>query len=139
MKKNRKIYITDFDLQRLRNVLLEAENTGYRGSEYLTNLKEELDSAQIVRPTEVPPDVITMNSKVRVADLDRGEEMVFTLVYPQDADIQQDKLSILAPIGTALLGYRVGDQVEYEVPAGVTRLEVRELLYQPESSGDYDL
>lgn len=88
---------------------------------------------------EVPPDVITMNSRVKLQDLDSGDEMIYTLVYPSDADTGQNRISILAPIGTALIGYRVGDIVEWKVPSGVKRLKVEEILYQPEASGDFDL
>jgi regulator of nucleoside diphosphate kinase len=72
-------------------------------------------------------------------DLEAGEEMILTLVFPKDADISQDKISVLAPIGTAVLGYHVGDTIEWEVPDGIRKLEVRKILYQPEASGDYDL
>ena len=68
-----------------------------------------------------------------------GEEETYTLVYPENMDMSQGKVSILAPIGTAMLGYRVGDVFEWEVPAGNRRLKVEKLLYQPEDSGDFDL
>jgi len=87
----------------------------------------------------VPPDVITMNSRVRLYDLDADEELIFTLVFPEDADPAENKISVLAPIGMAMLGYRVGDTFEWEVPAGISRLRVLEILYQPEAAGDYDL
>jgi regulator of nucleoside diphosphate kinase len=76
---------------------------------------------------------------VSLIDLDSAEEMVLTLVFPRDADLNQDKISVLAPIGTAVLGYHVGDTIEWEVPDGTRRLEVRKIIYQPEASGDYDL
>jgi len=76
-----------------------------------------------------------MNSQVRIRDLEAGRVMVYTLVFPQDADASQGKISVLAPIGTALLGYRVGDMIECKVPAGVKRLRVEEVLYQPEAAG----
>jgi len=80
-----------------------------------------------------------MNSKVRLRDVGRQEEMVYWLVFPGNADPDQNKISILAPIGTALLGYRVGDIIEWKVPAGVTKLKVEEILYQPEATGDSHL
>lgn len=85
------------------------------------------------------PDVITMNSKARLRDLDTGEEMIFTLVFPGNANIENDKISVVAPIGTAMLGQRVGDEFEWEVPAGSVRLRVEEMLYQPEAAGDFHL
>lgn len=133
------IHITRFDLERLQKLLQEARYTGYRKSEYLENLQEELNRAEIVSSQEIPSDVITMNSIVRLVDLDTGEEETYTLVFPENADIKQGKISVLAPIGTAMLGYEVGDIFEWEVPAGKRRLRVKEILYQPEASGDFDL
>jgi regulator of nucleoside diphosphate kinase len=80
-----------------------------------------------------------MNSRVRLRDLDSGEQMEVSLVYPSASDAAAKKISILAPIGTAILGYRKGDVVEWEVPAGMRRLEVEDVLYQPEASGDFSL
>ena len=85
----------------------------------------------MVPRAEIPPDVVTMGSTVRLTDLQTGEEETYTLVYPNDADIDENKLSVLAPIGTALLGYRAGDVVEWPVPAGVRRFRVEEVLSQP--------
>lgn len=133
------IIITGLDRQRLIDLILDAQAGEYRRSIYLENLRGELDRAQIVAPEEVPADVITMNSKVVLLDLDSGEQETYTLVYPEHADTAQGKISILAPIGTAMLGYRVGDEFEWEVPAGKRRLKVEKLLYQPEAAGDYEL
>jgi regulator of nucleoside diphosphate kinase len=96
-----------------------------------------LDQADLVRPVEVPNDVITMNSTFRLQDLDNAEEAVYSLVFPADADSLRGKISVLAPIGTAVLGYRVGDTVEWDVPAGLKRFTVKEIVYQPEAAGDY--
>jgi regulator of nucleoside diphosphate kinase len=135
----RKIHISDSDNKRLRDLLAEAKYSEYRGSEYLDDLEQELDRAMIVDPKKVPPDLVTMNSQVRLEDLETGEEMVYTLVYPEDADYTHNKISILAPIGTAMLGYRVGDIFEWKVPEGLSKMKIKEILYQPESSGDYHL
>lgn len=133
------IQITQFDLERLQKLLQEAKYTKYRKSEYLEKLQMELDRAEVVLPQDIPGDTITMNSRVRLVDLDTGEEEIYTLVFPDHADLGQGKISILAPIGTAMLGYEVGDTFEWEVPAGKRRLQVKEILYQPEASGDFDL
>ena len=119
--------------------MVEAGHSDYRGSEYLKNLENELERAEVVPPEQIPPDVITMNSKVRLIDTDTGEETVYTLVFPENADLSQNKISVLAPVGTAMLGYRVGDTFEWDVPAGKLTFKVEEILYQPEASGDYDL
>jgi regulator of nucleoside diphosphate kinase len=133
------IHITVLDLERLRKLLQEAQYTDYRKSTYLDSLREELDRAFIVASRDIPDDVITMNSRVCLVDLDTQEEEIYTLVFPENADLKQGKVSILAPIGTAMLGYEVGDIFEWEVPAGKRKLQVKEILYQPEASGDFDL
>lgn len=133
------IFITSYDKERLEQLLAEAKRSGYRGSEYLVRLENELARAKVVSPKEIPPDVITMNSKSLLLDIEAGEEMVYTLVFPDDADIVQDKISILAPIGTAMLGYRVGDIFEWPVPDGMRKIQVKQILYQPEAKGDYHL
>ena len=79
-----------------------------------------------------------MNSSVRLKDLDTKKELTYTLVFPSDADAGQNRISVLAPIGTALIGYRVGDIITWEVPAGRRRLKVEKIIYQPEAAGDYD-
>ena len=135
----RTIHITEYDLTRLRDLMREARRLEPRGNQYLDNLERELARAKVVAPSEVPPDLITMNSRVRLIDLDTREEMVYTLVFPDHADIAQSKISVLAPIGTAMLGYRVGDVFAWEVPDGVRRIQVEELLYQPEAAGDCHL
>ena len=80
-----------------------------------------------------------MNSQACLIDLDTGEKMTYTLVFPRDADVERGKISVLAPIGTAMLGYRVGDVFEWSVPEGLRRLKVKRILYQPEACGDYQL
>ena len=137
--EQRTIYITEYDLKRLRELIEEAKRIDRRGNQYLESLDAELSHGKVVAPTEVPSDVVTMNSQVRLIDLDTHEEMVYTLVFPQEADVTQSKISVLAPIGTAMLGYRVGDTFTWKVPDGFRRLQVKEVLYQPEAAGDYHL
>lgn len=142
MKKpaeERTIYITSFDMSRLEEILEVANEFGTRNNKHLDELATELLRAEIVDSKMIPPDVITMNSIVRLMDLDSSEEKTYTLVFPKDADISQNKISILAPIGTALIGYRVGDTIKWQVPAGIKRLRVMSILYQPEASGHYHL
>jgi len=136
----RKIYITKFDKMRLTELVKVATEFGHsRDKEYLTALEEELDRGEALDSKDIPTDEVTMNSKVRVQDLDSGKEMTYSLVFPRDANIDQNRISILAPLGTALLGYRVGDVIEWKVPAGLRRIRVEEVLYQPEAAGDYHL
>lgn len=137
--RKREIYVTEFDLRRLSELFAGIRLWNQKDREYLINLEEELEQANVVSSREIPADVVTMNSQVRILDLDAGKEMVLTLVFPANADYEQGKLSILAPMGTALIGYRAGDTIEWQAPAGLRRLRVEQVLYQPEAAGDYHL
>jgi regulator of nucleoside diphosphate kinase len=136
---NKGIYITENDIKRLRELIMVAREFGKEGEKYLGELEKELDRGKIVLPQDIPHDVITMNSKVQLKNLDTNEETIYQLVFPDDADSDQGRVSILAPIGTALLGYSVGDVIEWKVPAGVVKLKVERILYQPEATGNYSL
>lgn len=133
------IHMTEFDLSRLKELLRDAKSTKYHRSEYLERLQIEIDRAEVVSPQDIPNNVVTMNSTVCLEDLDTEEEEIYTLVFPENADLRQGKISILAPIGTAMLGYEVGDIFEWDVPAGKRKLQIKRILFQPEASGDYDL
>lgn len=133
------IYITDSDKKRLKQLIRDARVFGSEHEIYIEKLEGELSRGKVVKSKEIPKDVITMNSKVRFKDLVTREEMIYSLVFPDSADPDQNKISILAPIGTALLGYKVGDVIEWKVPAGLRKLKVLEVLYQPEAAGDYHL
>lgn len=137
--EQRAIYITKYDLGRLQELLKVAHAFGARDTEYLDRLEEELERAHVVGAKEVPADVVTMNSRVRLEDEKTGEQFTYTLVFPSDADPGTGKLSVLAPVGTAMLGYSVGQTIEWPTPGGKRRLKVAELLYQPEAAGDYHL
>lgn len=127
-----KIIITESDRRRLTHLLTSDLIAAIQSKSYLTDLRTELQRAEIVDAADVPADVITMNSTVSLRDLDTGELETYTLVFPHEANIANSKLSILAPIGTAILGYRVGDVVEWRVPNGSRHLRIEEVLYQPE-------
>ncbi len=135
----RTIYITDFDMKRLRQLLEGTKAWNEKDREYMEDLEEELDRAIVVSSKEVPPEVVTMNSELQVKDLATGKKMTFRLVFPSDADFERGKVSILAPIGTALIGYRAGDMVDWKVPSGIRRFQIEKVLYQPEAAGDYHL
>lgn len=133
--KNKNIQITDYDMERLKE-LLRATRLSGKQEETLTQLEKELKRARVVSSGNVPAEVITMNSKVRIKDLDTNEEMVFQIVFPSEANLDENRISILAPVGTAMLGYKVGDIVRWQVPAGIRKLRIEEILYQPEAAGD---
>lgn len=140
MAKESTIYITEVDLARLRKLIEAARDSGVDSNmPYMNKLEDELDRANIVDPKEIPMDAITMRSKVRLKDLESRKEMIYSPVFPNEADVDEGRISVLAPVGTAMIGYRVGDIIEWEVPSGLRRLKVEEVLYQPEASGDYQL
>lgn len=132
------IIVTVADRQRLGTLLADATRLGLVEAQHLDELTAELERAIAVDPHEVPADVITMNSKVRLRDLDSDEVEEFTLVYPRDADALENRVSILAPLGIALIGYRTGETIEWPVPSGTLRMLVEEVVYQPEQAGDFN-
>lgn len=131
------IYITEHDMVRLSKLIEVMTDRDRAGKPYIDKLDEELDRANVVEPRDMPADVITMNSTVRLLDLGSGEELIYSLVFPGLANPDNNAISVLAPIGTALLGYREGDVIEWRVPAGIKRLRVLEVLYQPERAGHF--
>lgn len=137
--QEKNIYVTENDVKRLHALLEVAKRSQYYGSDDLQKLGAELNRAIVVASKNIPADVITMNSRVHLLDLETKEEMRYTLVFPDEADFTEGKISVLAPIGTAMLGYRAGDTFHWQVPAGVRRIKIQSILYQPEASGDYHL
>ena len=135
----RRILITDNDARRLGEILEVAGEFKYRGRADLAALAGELRRAQIVDSRKVPGKVVTMNSRLVVEDLDSNQELEFSLVFPASANADEGRISVLSPVGTALLGYSEGDLVEWAVPAGRRRLLVKKVSYQPEAAGDFHL
>jgi regulator of nucleoside diphosphate kinase len=138
-QKSLNIYITEQDYQRLSGLIEITRERNGVDREYLNKLEAELDRAEIVDPKQIPANVVTMRSKVRLKDLVSGEANTYSLVFPREANFSEGKISILAPIGTAILGYKKGDKIEWPVPSGMRRLKVDEILYQPEAAGNYEL
>jgi regulator of nucleoside diphosphate kinase len=133
MDKRPGIILTSLDFDRLEAILDALPAETFPGK---SELRGELDRAEIVEPEDVPPDVVTMNSKVRFV-LESGEEFCLTLVYPQDVDGSTERISILAPVGSALLGLSAGAQIEWPKPGGgVMKVRLVEVVYQPERAGE---
>jgi len=131
-----KIMMTAVDHRRLEDLLASEQTARVAGpSDWLADLQAELNRAEIVSPDEVPDNVVTMDSTVMLRDLDTDEVEMYTLVYPERADIANNQLSVLAPVGTAILGCQIGDEVGWRVPAGWRRLKIEQVLYQPEREG----
>jgi regulator of nucleoside diphosphate kinase len=135
----RAIHITDYDMQRLRKLLEGTQIWNQKDREYLDHLEGELDRAVLIPSKKVPKNIVTMNTQVRVKDLDTEKEISVQLVFPSEADFERGIISILAPIGTAFIGYRAGDTVEWKVAAGTRHLRIEEITYQPEAAGDFHL
>ena len=136
MMNKRRIFITEFDKTRLDELIAVADEFGNHRRNDLQALASELQRADIVSPADVPPDLVTMNSQIVVYDMDTREKMTYRLVFPSDANIDEGSISVLAPIGTAILGYSKGDVVEWPVPAGMRRIRIEKIIYQPEAAGD---
>jgi len=126
--------INELDAERLDTLLAQA---AYANSPVAEALNEELDRAEILPPQDMPADVVTMNSKVRFTEGKEGEEHIRTLVYPAALKDTDEQLSVMAPLGAALLGLRVGSSITWTMPNGKeSQIHVLELLFQPEASGE---
>lgn len=142
MKKDmdaKKIYITEDDMDRLEDVLALAARKAKRDFKHLEGLTKELMKAEIVESTRIPANVITMNSRVLLTDLEHDVSKEYVVAYPGNANIDQNRVSVLSPLGTAMLGCRVGQTIKVKTPTGERRMKVQKILYQPENAGDYHL
>ncbi|MBE7526719.1 MAG: nucleoside diphosphate kinase regulator [Nitrosomonas sp.] len=130
------IMISSFDAERLEMLLESLPQSAFPGRD---DLEAELARAEVVDPEKIPPTVVTMNSTVRFRVESSAEEFCLTLVYPRDVDTSGEKISILAPVGSALLGLSQGDEIEWPKPGGgILRVRIVEVTYQPERSGEYN-
>ncbi len=129
--------LTELDHVRITRLIQRNPRTGLPSAETL-EFEEVLEAATVVPAREVSPDIVTMYTKVALADLDSGERSEFTVCYPEDAEPEAGFVSVLSPIGWALLGMRVGSTVSWPRPGGGQRhVEITAILFQPEASGDY--
>lgn len=130
----RTLYITAIDKERLHELIISTRKNAAESEIHLRDLEAELEKAIIVQSKDIPKDTVTMDSQVCIKDLDTQEEIVYTIVFPAYSDIKQNRISVLSPVGTALLGYRVGDDIEWKVPGGIRKLKIKKILYQPEAA-----
>ncbi|MCP3103637.1 nucleoside diphosphate kinase regulator [Myxococcus sp. K15C18031901] len=138
MTSEQSLIVTETDLERLRQVI--DHHGGGRMAELAEMLDAELSRAEVVASETVPPTVVTMNSTVRFEDVQTGEQREVTLVYPKDARSDDGRISVLAPIGSALIGLSVGQSISWPLPGGRTKqLRIVAVPYQPEASGHYHL
>lgn len=134
----KRIIINKQDEERLNKLVTDILQLENNGKDHVRDLEKELEKAKVLEPKKIPGDVITMNTRVILEIGGDGEEEEYTLVYPDEADIVSNKISVMAPIGTAILGFREGDVVEWRVPEGNANIKIKKILYQPEAAGDWD-
>ncbi len=132
MTAQRRIVLTPSDLERLQRLV--DQNGAGRNSELAEMLEVELASAEVVPPEQLSADVVTMNSTVIFEDEETGERREVTLCYPQDASGKEGRISVLAPVGSALIGLSVGDTIEWAVPNGHKRFRIVAIPHQPQAS-----
>jgi len=125
---NSTIIISDLDMRRLRPLVEARINTRGPDADNLVRLARELDRAEVVAAADVPGGVVAMDSSVEIENLANGERLTFTLVFPDEADADHDRISVLAPLGSAVLGYREGDGFEWPTPGGIVRMAVRRVV-----------
>jgi len=128
------IQITQSDFQKLQDLLRNTALSRPEDKNCREALARELRRAEIKSPQEIPPDVITLNSRARLRDLANGDALELAIALPYEADVAEGRISILAPLGTAMLGYRQGDIFEWTMPGGPGRFRVEEVLFQPEAA-----
>ncbi|MDZ8118236.1 nucleoside diphosphate kinase regulator [Pontiella agarivorans] len=133
--KEQPIIMTWPDHARLTKLLEEHRVLNPRSDrKAFEKLEKELARAQLIAAQDIPADIITMDSKVQVFDLDLGDEYSITLSWPHEANVSENRINVLAPLGMALLGSRVGQKIEWPLPESICRLKVIEILFQPENS-----
>ncbi len=134
-----KIIINRLDYARIKKCISDAKQFKSITSIEADNLLKELDSAKIVEPESIPSNVVTMNSIAKITFLSNNQQVQFQIVYPDQANLKENKISIFSPIATSLIGYKVNDEIEWIVPGGLTKIRIDEIIYQPEATGDYEL
>ena len=134
-----RIIMNSLDYTRIMKCIDDAKSQKTISADEAEKLISELNSAKIVEPHEVPVDIVTMNSIVKVSFLNSKIELQFRIVYPDEANFKENKISIFSPVATALIGYKESDEIEWMVPSGMTKIRIDKIIYQPEAAGDYTL
>lgn len=134
MVMNQPVTLTETDAERL--MLLSRYVSSPVEGEHLLALERKISMASICDSEEIPPDTVTMNSRVLIRFTDTGETGIYTVVFPSRANAQHRRISVIGSLGRALLGARAGDEVEYASGLGVRKCRVESVLYQPEAAGD---
>jgi regulator of nucleoside diphosphate kinase len=134
-----KIILSELDVARIRKSIGKAKESKSISESETESLLKELDGATVVKSREMPKDIVTMNSVVKITFMKTNKQIELSIVYPDQANTNENKISIFSPIAAALIGYKVGDTIDWIVPSGPTSIRVDEIIYQPEAAGDFDL
>lgn len=134
-----KIIVNKLDYLRIQKHIREAREKKTIDASEAEKLQHELMSATVLEPQEIPNDVVTMNSVVKISFAEKGKQEEFKIVYPDEANFRERKVSIFSPIATALIGFRIGDLIEWALPGGLTKIRIDAITYQPEAAGDFTL
>lgn len=133
----KQIILNKQDYERIYKCVIDAKQVRTIQASEADKLLQELKSAKLMDAKNIPADVVTMNSIVKL-ELANKKTMQVKIVYPWDANLKEQRMSIFSPIATALLGYQVGDEIEWAVPGGMMRVKISEIVYQPEAAGDFE-
>lgn len=126
--------MTEPIMRKLGRLIEDGYGPLSRDREHLESLERKLAGATVLDAAEMPPDAVTLHSLVRVRDLDSGDTVALTLVYPEGASVPEGRISVLAPMGTALLGHREGDEIEWRMPGGVRRFRILRVVQPSDAS-----
>jgi regulator of nucleoside diphosphate kinase len=133
------IQITDLDYNRLNGMIVSMRKNNQKEYNDLLFLESELERAKRTTPRKITSEFVTMNSVIEVLDCDTNKAMEIKLVYPRDANFKLGRISVLSPLGSALLGYSVGSEISYNVPTGMKKMKISRIIYQPEANGEFAL
>ena len=128
------VRLTDVDSRQLQSLIEGSKLRDVRDAGSAEMLEQHLDEADVLPATHIGPDVVTMNSEVLVTDTGSGEAFSFHIVFPRSADVSEGRISVLEPLGMAVLGRSVGDRITWDVPGGMRTLLIEDVIYQPERS-----
>jgi regulator of nucleoside diphosphate kinase len=139
MNDVKQIYITDFDFRRLWELFKAGRNLTQEERTILPVLQAKLEAAKVVCWRDIAPNIVTMNSRVSLKNFRTQQKMVFDLVFPSYGNPERNKVSILTPIGAAMLGCQTEEIIESEIEGDLRQLVIEQILYQPEATGNFNL
>ena len=134
-----KIAMTELDAVRLKNLIISCRNDKKTDTKNLQFLLNEIGRAEITKSKQIAPDIVTMNCIIEIYNYQSNKDLTVKLVYPTEADYKTGNVSILSPLGSALLGYREGDRVCFDAPGGNVEVYITSITYQPEANGQYQV